>query len=100
MLPVLVFSLLVGLVWVAFVSWLVARFAFQEEPPLRRAALTAGTSLFITCAIQLVLVLLYGPAWLRPLPFYALGALIDFLLLWRGFERKWVPDDDVAEAFR
>jgi hypothetical protein len=96
----LMFGLLLSLAWVAFVSWLVARFGFRDEPPRRRAAFTAGTSLAICCGIQLLLALLFGPAWLRAVPFLAAAAFLDFLMLWRGFERKWVSEDDVADAFR
>jgi hypothetical protein len=99
MLPFLILGLLVALVWVAFVSWFIGRIAFLDEPPMRRAALTAGASLAIACGIQIVLVLLFGTSWLRPVPFYAAAAVLDFLMLWRGFERKWVPENDAADAF-
>jgi uncharacterized membrane protein len=101
-------SFMVSLIWLCFLSWVIARFAFREELPARRAALTAATALVAAVAIGLVMIFLVpDPLPLLPrmatneallaLLYYLPAALIDFVLLRASFRKAWVDD---AEPFR
>jgi predicted permease len=101
-------SFIVSLVWLCFLSWVISRFAFKEEPPARRAALTAAAALGTAVAIGLAMIFL-APDPLPLLPriatseallallYYLPAALIDFVLLRASFRKAWVDD---AEPFR
>jgi hypothetical protein len=101
-------SFMVSLVWLCFLSWVIARFAFREELPARRAALTSAAALALAVVIGLAMIFLVPD----PLPFmprmdtqtallslllYPPAALIDFVLLRASFRKAWVDD---AEPFR
>jgi hypothetical protein len=99
-----------ALVWVMFLSWLVARFAFRDQPPAARAARTSATSWLIASLLGMfsgISATRLGPfppdqgALTLVLPFliYAVPALIDFLLLRRHFAKGWVEDQDMALTF-
>lgn len=101
-------SFMVSLIWLCFLSWVIARFAFREELPVRRAALTAATALVAAVAIGLVMIFVVpNPmplllptdtnAALLSLLFYLPAALVDFVLLRASFRKAWVDD---AEPFR
>jgi hypothetical protein len=101
-------TFMISLVWLCFLSWVVARFAFRDELPARRAALTAATALVLAVAIGLLMIFVVpNPMPLLPptdsneallsLLYYLPAALIDFVLLRASFRKAWVDD---AEPFR
>jgi hypothetical protein len=93
-------AFLVTLAWLAFISWVVGNLAYRGQPPARRAALTAATSVLVTLAIDLVVELAW-PEFLtvRALLFLLPAAFCDFLMMRRGFAAAWVPDEEVGEVF-
>jgi Ni/Fe-hydrogenase subunit HybB-like protein len=101
-----ILQFLVSLAWIAFLSWLVGRFAYRQMPPVARAAWTAATSFAIASILSLVLQFGYLQSSLAtelglarfsmaPFLFYGLAAFADFLLLKRAFGRVWVDDGEV-----
>jgi hypothetical protein len=97
---VLLFGFAATLAWLAFTSWIVGNLAFKEEPPVRRAALTAGTSALVTLAFNLAAeIALPNFFSLAALLFIIPAAACDFLMLRRGFLADWVSDEEVGEVF-
>ena len=95
------------LVWICFLSWCVARVAFKQELPDRRAALTAGTAFALAIASSLFTIFVlpdrvpFVPretSWsLLAMLLYVPAALVDYFMLRRAFRKGWVDD---AEPFR
>lgn len=99
-----------ALIWVMFLSWLVARFAFRDQPPAARAGRTSAASWLIASMLGMfsgINAARLGPfaqdggALVLILPFlvYAPCAVLDFLLLRRHFAKGWVEDEAMARTF-
>ena len=102
---ILLVGLVIRIVWLAFLSDMLSRFAFREDLPLPRAAKCVVVAVAISWALAFVIAVAspFGQLLWRfdtiTIALDIAAPLLVFLWEWRSFNRHWTDDEDVAEVF-